>query len=79
MNLDPIIERAVNQKEKDKYHILMHIYGIQKNGTGNLLTEQQWRNRHREQTSGHVERGGDGEMYGRSNMETYTTICKIDS
>jgi len=25
------------------------------------------------------ERGGEGEMYGESNMETYMTICKIDS
>ena len=25
------------------------------------------------------ERGGGGEMYGKNNMETYTTICKIDS
>ena len=24
-------------------------------------------------------RGGDGEIYGKSNMETYITICKIDS
>ena len=35
--------------------------------------------RHREQTYGHGERGGKGEMYGKSNMETYITICKIDS
>ena len=28
MNLEPIIESEVSQKEKDKYHILMHIYGI---------------------------------------------------
>ena len=40
---------------------------------------QQWRNRHREQTYGHGERGGEDEMYGKSNMETYITICKIDS
>ena len=45
----------------------------------NLCTGQQWRNRHREQTCGHGERGGEGEMYGKSNMETYSTICKIDS
>ena len=45
----------------------------------NLFTGQQWRNRHREQTSGHEERGGEGEMYGKSNMETYITLCKIDS
>ena len=43
----------------------------------NLFTGQQWRNRHREQTYEHEERGGEGEMYGKSNMETYITICKI--
>ena len=45
----------------------------------NLLPGKQWRNRHREYTYGHGERGGDGEMYGKSNMEIYITICKIDS
>ena len=44
----------------------------------NLFTGQQWRNRHREKTYGHGERGGEGEMYGESNMETYITICEID-
>ena len=44
----------------------------------NLYTGQQWRNRYREQTYGHGERGGKGEMYGKSNMETYITIGKID-
>ena len=29
MNLEPIIQSEVSQKEKDKYHILMHLYGIQ--------------------------------------------------
>ena len=28
MNLEPITQSELNQKEKDKYHILMHIYGI---------------------------------------------------
>ena len=45
----------------------------------NVFTGQQWRNRYREQTYGHGERGGEGEMYEKSNMETYITICKIDS
>ena len=35
--------------------------------------------RHREKTYGHSERGGEGEIYGESNMKTYTTICKMDS
>ena len=45
----------------------------------NLFTGQQWRNSHKEYIYGHVERGGEGEMYEKCNMETYITICKIDS
>ena len=45
----------------------------------NLFTGKEWRDRCREQTHGHGERGGEGEMYGKRNMETYITICKIDS
>ena len=48
MNLEPTIQSEVNQKERDKYHILIHIYGIQKNGTEEFIYRQQWRNRHRE-------------------------------
>ena len=36
-------------------------------------------NRHRELTYGHGKMGREGEMFGKSNMETYITICKIDS
>ena len=32
MNLEPIIQSEVRHKEKDKYHILMHIYRIEQNG-----------------------------------------------
>ena len=28
MNLEPVIQSVVSQKEKNKYNILMHIYGI---------------------------------------------------
>ena len=45
----------------------------------NLFIWQQWRNRHRKQTYGHWERGGEGEMYGKSNMEIHITISKTDS
>ena len=38
----------LSRKEKDKYHILTHIYWIWKNGNDNLFTGQRWRNRHRE-------------------------------
>ena len=42
-----------------------------------LFAGQQCRNR--EQTYGHGEKGAVDEIYEESNMETYTTICKIDS
>ena len=32
MNLEPIIQSEVSQKEKNIYCILIHIYGIQKDG-----------------------------------------------
>ena len=48
MNLEPIIQSEVSQKEKDKYHILTHIYGISKNGTEEFIyraemEKQTWR------------------------------------
>ena len=33
MNLEPVIQNEVNQKEKNKYHISTNIYRIWKNGT----------------------------------------------
>ena len=45
----------------------------------NLFAGQQWKNRLREQNYGQGERGGEGEMYGESHMETYITICEIDN
>ena len=29
--------------------------------------------------NGHRERGGEGEIFGKSNVETYIALCKIDS
>ena len=37
MNIEPIIQSEVSQKEKDKYCILMHIYGILKDGTEEFI------------------------------------------
>ena len=54
------------QKEKDEYRILMHIYiESRKMVPKNLFAGQQLRNRHRKETYGHSERGGEGEMCGR--------------
>ena len=45
----------------------------------NLFVGHQWRNRHIEYSYGHGERGGEGEVYQKRNMETYITICKVYS
>ena len=42
----------------------------------NLFTGQQWRNGHREYAYGHGERGGEGEVYGKSNMELTSPYVK---
>ena len=39
MKLEPIIQTEVSQKEKHQYSILMHIYGIFKNGNDNPVCE----------------------------------------
>ena len=33
MNLEPVIQSEVSQKERNKYSRLIHIYGIKKNDT----------------------------------------------
>ena len=70
--LEPIIQSEVSQKEKYKYHILTHIYGLWIDVLMNLFSGQQWRNRHRELKVGGEE--GEGEMYGESNTEIYNTV-----
>ena len=39
MKLKPIIQSEVSQKEKHQYSILMHIYGIQKDGNDDPICE----------------------------------------
>ena len=37
MNLEPITQSEISQKEKEKYHILMNIHKIYKNGTEDFI------------------------------------------
>ena len=37
MKLEPIVQSEVSQKEKHQYSILMHIYGIQKDGNNDPI------------------------------------------
>ena len=53
MNPEPIIQSEVSHKEKDKYHILTNIYGIQKNGTEEFI----YRATVEKQTQRHMDMG----------------------
>ena len=60
MNLEPIVQSEVSQKEKDRYCILMHIYMESRKMVLMIwFAGQQRRHRHEEQTCGHS--GGEGE------------------
>ena len=41
MNLKPIIQREVSQKEENEYHIFMRTDGISKDGTDEPIAGQQ--------------------------------------
>ena len=57
MKLEPVIQSEVSQKEKHQYSILMHIYGIQKDGNDNPVCKRGKRDRCIEQSFGLCERG----------------------
>ena len=67
MNLEPIIQSEVSQEDKNKYCILMHICGIQKDGTDETMcraaTETDTENRLTDSVQGL--QGGKAGMDGR--------------
>ena len=71
-----LLQNEVSQKEKDKYCILMHIYGIQKDGTEEFICRAAME-KQTQRTD--LWTWGEGETYGESNMETYITIYMIEN
>ena len=65
------IKALSNTTHKNKLKMCIHT-GPRKMILKNLFTGQQWRNRHREQTYGHGDRGGESEMYVFPYMERVT-------
>ena len=55
MNLEPIIQSEVSQKEKNKLSYINTYIWNQERVLMNLFAGQQWRHRHREQTYGREE------------------------
>ena len=70
MNLEPIIQSEVNQKQKDKYCILTHIYieSRKMNGTEEFISRAAIEKQTQRIDLWTWERGGEGEMDGKNNM-----------
>ena len=81
MNLESIVQSKVSQKEKSKYYILVHIYGLQKDDTDKIICGAAVETQTQRTDLWTQEVGEEGEdgIIGDSNMETYFTIFKIDS
>ena len=76
--MEPIIQSEVSQKEKDKHHILTHIYGIQKDGTDDTIYRAA-KKIHKEQTFGLSLRRRGWDDLRQQHGNIYITICKIDN
>ena len=71
MNLEPLFQSEVSQKEKNKYHVLTHVYGIQENSTDEPR---------REGTACGHSRGRRGwDKLRKQHWHTYTITCKTES
>ena len=74
MNLKSIIQSEVSQKEKKKYCILTHIYGIQKDSADEPICSaaMEMQTQRTDLWTWGQGKEGEGGTNGESNMETYT-------
>ena len=74
MNLESAIQSEVSQKEKNKYYILMAIYGIQKYGTDETIRKAEI-----ETQAYRTNMDTNGEMWGGMNwkigIDIYILLC----
>ena len=80
MDLETVIQSGVTQKEKNKYRILTHIFGLRKMVQMNWFAGQNLRRRFREETYGHkagkaAGGGGGGGMNWEIGIDMYTLMC----
>ena len=76
MDLETVLENEVSQKKKNKYYILTHMCGIQKNGTdGPIFKAEIETHRRREQIYGYQRGLGDAEMNWEIAIDIHTLLC----
>ena len=71
MDLDMVTQSEISQKEKNKYHILMHICEIKKNGTDESICRAGVENRW-----GRRRRGRERDELGDWDWYVYTASCE---
>ena len=72
--MEPIIQSEVSQKEKHQYSILMHIYGIQRDGNDNPVCETA---KETDVQNSLLDSVGEGEGEGRMIWENGVETCII--
>ena len=78
MKLGPIIQTDVSQKEKRQYSILMHIYGIYKDGNDDPICKTAKETQMQRTDFGLCgRRRGQGDLR-EQNWKMYITICETD-
>ena len=78
MKLEPTIDSELSQKNKHQYRILMHIYGIKKDGKITLYARQHKRHRCIEQSFGLCGRGQGCDDLGEWHWNMYNIICETN-
>ena len=83
MDLETVIQSEVSQKEKNKYRILKHICGIQKNGKDEPVFKAEIETQMQRTTYGHqggkvVGGGGGGVMNWEIGIDIDTNMYKMD-
>ena len=84
MDLETVLQSEVSQKEKNKYRILTHICGTQKNGTDEPVCRAETRDtdveNKRMDTKGEKWWGGGGVMNWEIGIDIYyTNMYKMDN
>ena len=74
MDLETVIQTEVCQKEKNKYRMLTHICGIQKNSTDEPVCKAEIGTQ-MQRTDVWTPRGDGGHMNWENEIDMYTLIC----
>ena len=79
MNLEPIVQSEVGQKKKNKYCMLLHVYGIWKDGTDEPICRAAVEMQTERTDCGHSVGGRGWDELREQRGNIYIAIYKTDS